>query len=50
MTATPDEPLEGPDVTPNGDPDASPEPITTEPNPPEHDPDSSPNSQPPGEL
>jgi hypothetical protein len=27
MTTTPDEPFEDPDVTPSGDPDASPEPV-----------------------
>jgi hypothetical protein len=45
MSTTPHEPLEDPDVTPSGDPDASPEPVG-----PGADPDTSPNSEPPSEL
>jgi hypothetical protein len=31
MTTTPQEPLEDPEVTPSGDPDASPEPVSPDP-------------------
>jgi hypothetical protein len=48
MTTTPNEPVEDPDVTPSGDPDASPEPVS--PDPAETDPDTTPSSEPPDEL
>jgi hypothetical protein len=45
MSTTPHEPFEDPDVTPSGDPDASPEPVG-----PGADPDTSPDNGPPSEL
>jgi len=48
MTTTPEEPADDPDVTPNGEPDDSPEPVA--PDAPGPDPSTSPNAEPPDEL
>jgi hypothetical protein len=48
MTTTPNEPLEDPEITPSGDPDASPEPVN--PVAPGEEPETDPSSEPPSEL